>query len=163
MAKAKENLMATTLPQGWIEAGGERVGAAGDALVEAVLEAWQIKQDIDAREEDYALWVQEIKLRLGRVGTVVVPGVCRAIYSEPQRVSITDVEALRALLGERFGDLVKLEEKVGCTDALLNMASDGDDPQGRLVRTLLKVSTGSSVRMLADAPAKKTKAAREAV
>ncbi len=143
--------------EGYFEENGKATIAADEALVRAVLEAWQIKLDIEAREADLKVWLDEIKTLMVEPGTVVVPGVCRAIYARPQRVSIAHPETLEAILGGRYLDLVRVEQSVKPTEALIELAGDGDDPLAPAVRAALKVSVGESVKLLAEKPAKEAR------
>lgn len=147
---AKEAAKKAAQPRGWVEIDGQAVREAEAALVKAVLTAWEIKGRIDDMKDDYDAWCEEIKAHLGAPASVVVEGVCRAIYAQPQRVSITDPEMLESVLGARYLDLVKVEEKVSATEALITLAADADDPLGRAIRPAIKVTTGESVTLKAE-------------
>lgn len=139
------------LPKAWVEIDGQYVREAQEALVMAILEAWQIKQDIEAREADYKECIDEIKSMIGAPCSVVVEGVCRAIYSRPETVKIIKPETLVAILGERYDDLVKETASYKPTDALIELASDADDPLAPAVRAALKISVGESLKLLPEA------------
>lgn len=155
--EAKAKVAKAGLPAGWVEIDGSCVREAEAALVEAVLRAWEVKGKIEALKEDFDAWCEEIKKHLGAPASVVVEGVCRAIYAQPKRVAIADAEMLESVLGGRYLDLVKVEEKVSATEGLIELVLNADDPLGRAIRPALKITTGESVTLKAERPAKEGK------
>lgn len=150
MARENQKVAKAGLPAGWVEIEGRRVREAEAALVKAVLAAWEVKGKIEALKEDYDALCGEIKAHLGAPASVVVEGVCRAIYARPARVAIADAEMLESVLGGRYLDLVKVEQKTSATPGLIALALDADDPIGRAIRPALKIAAGESVTLKAE-------------
>lgn len=145
------------MPRAWVEIEGQSVREADDTLVRAVLGAWEIKGRIEGMKEEYEAACGKIKAHLSEPATVVVEGVCRAIYARARRVTVADAEMLKSVLGARYHDLVHTEEKVSVTERLLELSLDADDPLGRAIRPALKISTGESVTLKAERPTKEEK------
>lgn len=141
------------LPPAYVVMDGVE-SAATEALIEAVLEGWQAKQDQDAAKARLdSANARLIDLIDGAYpASIVVPGVCRASYSVRQTVKISDPERLEAVLGGRFLDLVKESVSYKAEERLVEMASDGDEPLQPAIAACLTVTESESVTWRAEKP-----------
>lgn len=148
MAKAKlkeEVVVAAEI----IERETGEVSAADPSLIRLGMKGWDIQKQIAALEEE----LKPIKAQLAEAlvgNSMVVKGVCRVVVSESERVSIGDADKLAAVLGDRFGDLVKSEAVYKPEPRLVEMACDADDPLQPSIRACLKVGKSTSVKFLAE-------------
>lgn len=148
MAKAKmkdEVVVAAEI----IERETGEVSAADPSLIRLGMKGWDIQKQIAALEEE----LKPIKAQLAEAlagNSLVVKGVCRVVVSESERVSIGDADKLAAVLGERFGDLVRQDTVFKPEPRLVEMSCDGDDPMAPAIRACLKVGKSTSVKFLAE-------------
>jgi len=155
MAKAAKKDVAKDEAQGqaaaWIEVHGsdERVEAM-PSLVQLAVRAWGLVRRIDELEEELAGIKGELADSVGVGRSLVVPKVCRVAVSSTRTVAVADAEKLRALLGDRWGDLVTETVSVKPTEKLIEMSADGDDPMAPAYRALLRVRTSTTVRITAE-------------
>lgn len=139
-------------PAAYIEphGGGQRVEAVAPALVRQAVHACGMVKRIDELEEELKGLKDELAQALGAGVSLVVPGVCRVSVVATSTVAVADADKLRALLGERFSDLVTESVSYKPTEQLIEMSSDGDDPMAPAYRALLKVRQGRTVRITAE-------------
>lgn len=140
-------------PEAYIEphgGGGECVDAVAPALVRQAVAAWGLVKRIDELEEELKRLKDELAQALGTGVSLVVPGVCRVSVVATSSVSVADADKLRALLGERFDDLVTESVSYKPSEQLIEMSADGDDPMAPAYRALLKVRQGRTVRITAE-------------
>ncbi len=122
----------------------------GRSQIKLVMEAWAIKQRMEADKKE----LDGIHARLldthGGGCALVVTGICRASLADRQTVKITELAALMKALGKRFGDLVNENVSYTATPKLLEIASDGDDPLQAQVAACLSIGHGQSVTWRAE-------------
>lgn len=120
------------------------------ATVRLLIEGWRVKGEMEALKEK----LDEINARLieahGAGCALVATGVCRASIAARERVSITDAERLRAVLGFRFDDLVKTETVYKPEAKLIEMACDGDEPLQPAIGACLAIGKSESVTWRAE-------------
>lgn len=149
-ATAKSNVTPIARQAGIIierESGQE--SSAPAKLVSTALQAWALKKQIAELEAQ----LEPLNATLTKAlqdASLVIAGVCRAIVASSTRVTVADAEKLRAVLGERYDDLVETRETARPLDKLLEIASDGDHPLQASVNACLKVGKSTSVRMVAE-------------
>lgn len=135
----------------WLEVHGqEGRSPAEPKLVQQALSAWDVVKRMDELEEELKAIKEALAQAIGAGRSLVVPGVCRVSVARTSSVSIADADKLRALLGERFGDLVTESVSYKPTEQLIEMSADGDDPMAPAYRALLRVRTGTTVRITAE-------------
>lgn len=124
----------------------------GEALIPApelaglALEGWRLKQEIDALQ-DQLKRINNTLLETLEPGTALhVDGVVRIPLSARDSITISDPDALRGILGDRFPDLVESTETHKPTAKLKAMAADGD--QGKLIAACFRVTTARAVSYL---------------
>ena len=156
MAKAaKKEVVTKDEAQGqaaaWIEVHGsdERAEALPD-LVQLAVRAWWFVRRIDDLEQELGEMKRELASAIGVGHSLVVPNVCRVSVSSTRTVGVTDAEKLRALLGDRWSDLVTETVSVKPNEKLIEMAVDGDDPMAPAYRALLRVRSSTTVRITAE-------------
>ena len=138
-------------PAAWLEVrGGVERAEAAPALVRLAIDAWALARRIDELEAELAERKAELAKAIGTGRSLVVPGVCRVSVAATSSVTVTDVDKLRALLGERFADLVISSVSYKPTDKLIEMSVDGDDPMAPAYGALLRVRSGTTVRITAE-------------
>lgn len=129
--------------------GGEIVPLDA-ASIRLVMQGWQIKKQI----EELKAALDEINAQLieahGHGASLIVHGVCRASIAEREAVKIKDAERLKAVLGDRFADLVKTEVSYNPEARLIEMACDGDDPLQPAIGACLTVGKSQSVTWRAE-------------
>ncbi len=129
------------------ETGAER--NASPKLVSTALQAWNLQKQISELEAQLKPLKEALAKDL-KEASLSIAGVCRIIVAQSTRVTVADVEKLRAVLGERFIDLVEVSETARPLDRLLEMSADGDDPLQSSINACLKVAKSTSVRMVAE-------------
>ncbi|MEJ5234146.1 MAG: hypothetical protein WHV64_18250, partial [Geminicoccaceae bacterium] len=109
-----------------------------------------LKKEIDELEAQ----LKEISAKLieahGAGVSLVVPGVCRVSIAEREAVRVVDAERLRAVLGGRFDDLVRVEVAYKVEPRLVEMACDADEPLSPAIRACLSVGRSASVTWRAE-------------
>jgi len=104
------------------------------ALGKMVVEAFEIKQEMDilkSRLADAQAKIIERAAKYLEDATGTVNVICenvKATVSVRDNVTIADPEALEAVLGDRFLDLVREKCTYAPERKLIEMACDGDDP-----------------------------------
>lgn len=131
--------------------GGSEVPAPTD-LAQLVLDAWTLSLDIDALKKELDAKKQSISEALDFEGTVVIPGTCRVNVTERKTISVANAEQLRALLKERFVELVTEKVTFSATDNLKSIAVSATDPLHKSVVRWLKIAKSYPVSMEADKP-----------
>jgi len=135
----------------WIEAhGSDERAEVMPAVVQLAVRAWGLVRRIDELEEELAAIKGELADSVGVGRSLVVPKVCRVAVSSTRTVGVVDAEKLRALLGDRWGDLVTETVSVKPSEKLIEMSADGDDPMAPAYRALLRVRTSTTVRITAE-------------
>ncbi len=142
------------LPDATLVTGDDIVGReempAGRDLTRAVLAAWEAKIAADDAKKVFDAAAEAVIDLLHSPCSVVVPGVCRAIYSVRQTVKIADPERLAAVLGERYGDLVVESLAYKAEPKLIGMSTDADEPLQPAIAACLKVSESESLTLRAE-------------
>jgi hypothetical protein len=153
---AKANAVAkidrgSALPAGEkIDRDGGEITALDAATIRLVMQGWALKKQIDELDAQLkAIHAQLIEAH-GAGTSLIVRGVCRASISEREAVRITDAERLKAVLGERFTDLVKVEVAYKPEQRLIDMACDGDEPLQPAIGACLTVGKSASVTWRAE-------------
>jgi len=135
----------------WLEVHGqEGRSPAEPKLVQQAVRAWDVVKRIEELEEELKAIKEALAQAIGAGRSLVVPRVCRVSVAATRAVTVTDADKLRALLGERFGDLVTESVSYKRTERLIEMSADGDDPMAPAYRALLRVRTGTTVRITAE-------------
>lgn len=135
----------------WLEVHGQEGRTPAEpTLVQQAMRAWDAVKRIEALEEELKAIKQALAQAIGAGRSLVVPRVCRVSVAATRAVTVADADKLRALLGERFGDLVTESVSYKPTEQLIEMSADGDDPMAPAYRALLRVRTGTTVRITAE-------------
>ena len=135
----------------WLEVHGqEGRSPAEPKLVQQAMRAWDVVKRMDELEEELNAIKEVLAQAIGAGRSLVVPRVCRVSVAATRAVTVADADKLRALLGERFGDLVTESVSYKPTEQLIEMSADGDDPMAPAYRALLRVRTGTTVRIMAE-------------
>lgn len=135
----------------WLEVHGqEGRSPAEPKLVQQAVRAWDVVKRIEELEEELKAIKEALAQAIGAGRSLVVPGVCRVSVAATRAVTVGDADKLRALLGERFKDLVTESVSYKPTEQLIEMSADGDDPMAPAYRALLRVRTGTTVRITAE-------------
>lgn len=135
----------------WLEVHGqEGRSPAEPTLVQQAMRAWDVVKRMDELEEELKAMKEALAQAIGAGRSLVVPRVCRVSVSATRTVTVGDADKLRALLGERFKDLVTESVSYKPTEQLIEMSADGDDPLAPAYRALLRVRTGTTVRITAE-------------
>lgn len=142
------------LPDATLIYGDDIVGRdespAPAGLTRAVLDAWQAKIAADDAKKVYDAAQERVIDLLSSPCSIVVAGVCRAIYSVRQTVKINDPERLAAVLGERYADLVAETLSHKAEPRLLEMSTDGDEPLQPAIAACLTVRESESLSFRAE-------------
>lgn len=118
--------------------------------IRLLMQGWEIKKQIDKLEEDLRVINAKIIETHGVGASLIVHGVCRASTAERESVRIKDADRLKAVLGERFADLVKTEVAYKPEQRLIEMACDGDEPLQPAIGACLAVGKSSTVTWRAE-------------
>lgn len=150
-AQEKASVAKAGLPAGEkvLRDGGEIVPLAA-ADVRLVMQGWEIKKQIDELDAQLKAINGQLIEAHGAGASLIVHGVCRASIAEREAVKIKDAERLKAVLGERFGDLVKTEVAYKPEQRLIEMACDGDEPLQPAIGACLTVGKSASVTWRAE-------------
>ena len=142
----------SSAPAAYIEphGGGERVHAVAPNLVREAMRAWGLARRIDELKAEFEEVKEALAQGLGTGVSLVLTGVCRVSVASTTSVTVGDVDKLRALLGDRFDDLVTETVSYKPTEQLIEMSADGDDPMSPAYRALLKVRQSRVVRITAE-------------
>lgn len=149
MAKAKMKDEVVVAAEIIARDSGE-VAAADPALIRLAMMGWDFKKKIAELEDALKPIQAQLEEAIGAGASLVVKGVCRVVVSEAERVTIGDADKLAAVLGERFGDLVRQDTVFKPEPRLVEMSCDGDDPMAPAIRACLKVGKSTSVKFLAE-------------
>ena len=141
-----------TLPLARIESDGEQRPAPPD-LVALGHDGWELKLKLDELQKQLQQIKDDLQARLGPDATLVIDGACRIAIVPTQRMTLTDVETCRGLLGGRFADLVRAETAYTLSDALKDILLDPDHPLSEPLRTCVAIKQGVSVVFRAARPA----------
>jgi hypothetical protein len=150
MAKSSNKVAVIEMPR------GEKIGNDGEIValsaedVRLLSQGWDIKMQIGNLEKALAEINASLIKAHGAGVSLIVPGVCRASIAEREGVKIKDAERLKAILGGRFGDLVKTVVDYKPEQRLVEMACDGDEPLQPAIGACLTVSKGTSVTWRAE-------------
>ena len=152
VAEATGVASSSSAPAAYIEphGGGERVHAVAPNLVRDAMRAWGLARRIEELEAEFKQVKEALAEDLGTGESLVVTGVCRVSVASSTTVSVTDVDELRALLGERFDDLVTETVSYKPSEQLIEMSADGDDPMAPAYRAVLKIRQSRVVRITAQ-------------
>lgn len=135
----------------WLEVHDqEGRSPAEPKLVQQAVRAWDVVKRMDELEEELKAMKEALAQAIGAGRSLVVPRVCRVSVSATRTVTVGDADKLRALLGERFKDLVTESVSYKPTEQLIEMSADGDDPLAPAYRALLRVRSGTTVRIMAE-------------
>lgn len=155
MAKvAKKEQETAAVAKAGLPAGVKAVGKdempLDAASIRLVMQGWEVKKRIDDLKSE----LDGINARLieahGTGCALSVTGVCRASLAEREAVKISDAERLKAVLGDRFTDLVKTDVAYKPEAKLIEMACDGDEPLQPAIGACLTVSASKSVTWRAE-------------
>lgn len=135
----------------WLEVHGqEERSPAEPKLVQQAVRAWDVVKRIEELEEELKAIKEALAQAIGAGRSLVVPRVCRVSVAATRSWTVADADKLRALLGERFADLVSQSVSYKPTEQLIEMSCDGDDPMAPAYRALLKVRSSTTVRITAE-------------
>ena len=130
----------------------DREGAAISAKREAPLDVlnlvtrgWSLKSQIQDLEAELKTITKQLLASIGVGHAVVVEGVTRATLTERNTVNVEMPAHLRAALGDRFDDLVKVQVTYKPEPRLIELACGGDDVLAEAIRDCLTVKTTQSV------------------
>ncbi|TCS69743.1 hypothetical protein EDC61_11943 [Sulfuritortus calidifontis] len=129
--------------------GGEVVPLDA-ASIRLVMQGWQIKKQIDELKAALDEVNAQIIEAHGTDCSLIVRGVCRASIAEREAVKVTDAARLKAVLGDRFDDLIRTEVAYKAEARLIEMACDGDEPLQPAIAACLTVGKSSSVTWRAE-------------
>jgi hypothetical protein len=157
MAKDKANAVekvnhgGSALPVGEkIERDGGEVTPLDAATIRLVMQGWALKKQLDELDAQLkAIHAQLIEAH-GVGASLIVRGLCRASIAEREAVRIKDAERLKAVLGERFTDLVKVEVAYKPEQRLIDMACAGDEPLQPVIGACLTFGKSTSVTWRAE-------------
>ncbi len=120
------------------------------STLKLMLKGWDIKKKIDDLEAELKGINAHFIEGYGAPASLIIPGVCRIAVAARESVKIKDEQALMALLGDRFADLVNTSTKYSPTDKLQDIASSADDPLSKPLRKLLTVGKTETVTWRAE-------------
>lgn len=147
--EASEKPKQTAAPSGVKIVDGQEM-ALDAATVRLLIEGWRIKGEIEALQGR----LDEINAQLiaahGAGCALVATGICRASIMSRESVKIVDAERLRAVLGFRFDDLVRVETVYKPEQRLIDMACDGDEPLQPAIGACLKIAKSEGVTWRAE-------------
>lgn len=128
--------------------GGAAISAKRDAplvYLNLAVRGWSLKCQIDDLKYDLDIINDKLLTGIGVGHAVVVEGVTRATLVERNTVNIESPVHLRAVLADRFADLVKIEVNYKPEPKLIALACDGNDELAKDIRECLTVKTTQSV------------------
>ena len=128
---------------------GEVTPLAADDVA-LVVRGWELKRQIEELEAQLKQINAQLIEAHGAGVSLVVPGVCRVSIAEREAVRVVDAERLRAVLGGRFDDLVRVEVAYKVEPRLVEMACDADEPLSPAIRACLSVGRSASVTWRAE-------------
>lgn len=152
---AKVKKLKSTLPVGELEVRDEvRNAKTRERLpvetVRLMLHGWEIRRQIETLEAA----LKEVNAKLieqyGAPVALIIPEHCRASIAAREAVKIKDDGRLRAVLGDRFDDLVRTRVTYTAEPKLAQMACDADEPLSPAIRACLTMSGGKSVTWRAE-------------
>jgi hypothetical protein len=150
-AVTKDEAQGQAAAAAWIEVhDSDERAEAMPALVQLAVRAWELVMRIDELNVELTALKSELASAVGAGRSLVVPKVCRVSVVSARTVKVVDAKKLRALLGDRWGDLVTETVSYKPTEKLIEMSVDGDDPMAPAYRELLSVCTSTSVRITAQ-------------
>ncbi len=131
--------------EGYIIEGDAKTPAHPDLIAQCVA-LWEkkcageeIKEELDAIKKD----VLEGFDGLSPSAAILIPGVCRiSLKKGAAKWTIREVDLVRELLGDRFGDLVDEKTTYVVTPKLTAMIADAADPVGRELKRHVKLVQG---------------------
>lgn len=113
-------------------------------------EGWRLKTEIEAAEQRLKEVNAALLARHGAGAVCVLDGVCRATTATRQTVTVADPDRLRAVLGERFDDLVRSTTTWRPEGRLIAMAADADEPLAPALRACLELREAETVTWRAE-------------
>ena len=143
---------APATPPAHLEVDGAPAPVTADLVARAV-QGWEIKQRIDALEQELKRITTDLSDRLGAGTALVVDGLCRVTVSPRQTVTLMDPDRCRDLLGGRFDDLVLETTRYTASDKLKGIALDPDHPLSEPLRPCLRIDDSITVSFRPVAPA----------
>lgn len=150
MAKENVKVAKAGLPAGVKIVDGKEEVALDAASIRKVMEGWEARRILDEAKARLDAINAELIEAHGTGCALVVTGICRASLVNRQTVRIEDAEGLRAVLGERYPDLVRESVAYKAADRLIDIAVDGDDPLQMPVAACLSVASSQSVTWRAE-------------
>lgn len=117
--------------------------------IRLIRDGWAIKKQMDDLKNQLDA-IQQKLIEAHGPASLIVPGECRVIISEREALEISDVAGLKAVLGDRFDDLVKTRTTHVPSDKLKEMAVDGDDPKRDAIGACLTVKVSQSITWRAE-------------
>lgn len=129
-------------------ADGAAISAKRDAPLDVLnlaVRGWSLKCQIADLENELKVIQKQLLTGIGVGHAVVVDGVTRATLTERNTVSIEQPAHLRAVLGSRWDDLVKVNVTYKAEPKLIELASSGDDVLAVAIRDCLTVKSTQSV------------------
>ncbi|MEO1766767.1 hypothetical protein [Thiobacter aerophilum] len=149
--KEESKVKAVAVPAGEkIDRDGGEITALDAATIRLVMQGWELKKQIDELDAQIKAINAQLIEAHGAGASLIVRGVCRASITEREAVKIKDAERLKAVLGDRFGDLVKVEVAYKPEQRLIDMACDGDEPLQPAIGACLTVGKSASVTWRAE-------------
>lgn len=157
MAKvAKKEQDTASVAKAGLPAGEKVLRDGGEILpldaasIRLAMRGWGLRKRIDELDAELRAINAQLIEAHGVGASLIVHGVCRASIAEREAVRIKDAERLKAVLGERFGDLVKTEIAYKPEARLVEMAADGDEPLAPSIRGCLTVGKSAAVTWRAE-------------
>ncbi|GIX12028.1 hypothetical protein [Elioraea sp.] len=136
-------------PRGQVRVG-EETRPLDPETAALLAEGWRQKEAIAAAEERLREINAALLARHGAGAVLVLAGVCRATTAARQSVTVEDAERLRAVLGDRFDDLVRSDTVHRPEARLVEMALSADEPLAPALRAALAVRESTTVTWRAE-------------
>lgn len=114
-------------------------------VLNLVAHGWYLKSQINDLETELKAITKQLLAGIGVGHAVVVEGVTRATLVERNTINIEMPAHLRAALGDRFDDLVKVEITYKPEPRLIELACGADNALSADIRDCLSVKTTQSV------------------
>jgi len=149
MAKARATKAGLPAGEKVMRDSGEIVQLSASDI-RLVMQGWELKKRIDELDAQLKEINAQIIAAHGAGASLIVHGVCRASIAEREAVRIKDAERLKAVLGDRFSDLVKTEVAYKPEQKLLEMACDGDEPLQPAIGVCLTINKSISITWRAE-------------